>query len=76
MAAAIDCFDIVKECTSVGEVFSTLQGEFKKDEDMARYYANHTVTFLEKNAKIPKYIKILDFIKSLSNRTFNEPQCP
>jgi hypothetical protein len=41
-----------------------------------REFLNQTVLFSEKKTKITKYIRILDFIKSLANRSFNEPQCP
>lgn len=50
--------------------------DVKKEDSIFKEYVNHTVSYCERKDRIPKYMKVLDFIKSLSNRSFNEPQCP
>ena len=65
-----------RECTSVGEVLDKLMLELKKEESDSRQPPNHTVLVFDSKTKSARYIRILDFVKSLSNRSFTEPQCP
>ena len=67
----LGCYEAVRECISVEEVYDKLQGDLRTTINQEA-----SLIIVYKANRQPKLIRIIDFIKTLVNRNYATNHCP